>query len=330
MSDKSAIEWTDATWNPVTGCTKISAGCDRCYAERFAERFRGVEGHPFECGFDLTLRPERLRQPVAWRRRRMIFVNSMSDLFHKKVPAVFVDRVFDTMEQADWHTFQVLTKRSSRMRTYVNARYADRPPPDHIWMGVSVEDGARLSRIRHLAETRARVRFLSLEPLLGPVEELDLKGIHWVIVGGESGPGARRMDPEWVCEIRDRCARANVPFFFKQWGGRTPKAGGRELDGREWSEWPSMLPTVALLRNASSTGGSLTSDDPPGTGDLPWRRPRRPFGARSAHAGKACDPADAISRRGCRFSPGVGLPKSCISTALPVRAGIRTARTDRR
>ena len=169
MADSTAIEWTDATWNPVTGCTKISAGCDHCYAERFAERFRGVKDHPFERGFDLTLRPKRLSQPMAWRRPRMIFVNSMSDLFHKAVPRAFVDAVFETMESADWHVFQVLTKRSSRMRAYVNARYADRPAPAHIWMGVSVEDGTKLSRVRHLGDTAARVRFLSLEPLIGPI-----------------------------------------------------------------------------------------------------------------------------------------------------------------
>ena len=163
MADFTAIEWTDATWNPVTGCTKISAGCDHCYAERFAERFRGVKDHPFERGFDLTLRPKRLSQPMAWRRPRMIFVNSMSDLFHKAVPRAFVDAVFETMESADWHVFQILTKRSSRLRAYVNARYADRPAPAHIWMGVSVEDGTKLSRVRHLGDTAARVRFLSLE-----------------------------------------------------------------------------------------------------------------------------------------------------------------------
>ena len=240
MSDASAIEWTDATWNPVTGCTKISAGCDHCYAERFSERFRGVKDHPFEHGFDLTLRPERLNQPIAWRRPRMIFVNSMSDLFHKGVPRAFVDLVFETMESADWHVFQVLTKRSSRMRTYVNARYADRPAPDHIWMGVSVEDGTKLSRVRHLEGTAAQVRFLSLEPLIGPIDRLDLTGIHWAIVGGESGPGARPMDPDWVRRIRNRCVACGVPFFFKQWGGRTPKAGGRLLDDREWNQWPDL------------------------------------------------------------------------------------------
>ncbi len=245
MTSKTAIEWTDATWNPVTGCTRISAGCDRCYAERFAERFRGVPGHPYEHGFDLTLRPERLDRPASWRRPRMIFVNSMSDLFHKRVPREFVDAVFDTMERADRHVFQVLTKRSSRLRAYVNARYADRPAPGHVWMGVSVEDGTKLSRVRHLAETAARVRFLSLEPLIGPVDGLDLGGIHWVIVGGESGPGARPMRSEWVRRIRDRCVASRVPFFFKQWGGPTPKARGRTLDGREWSRWPRAFPPAA-------------------------------------------------------------------------------------
>ena len=238
MADSSAIEWTDATWNPVTGCTKISAGCDRCYAERFSERFRGVKDHPFERGFDLTLRPERLKQPMAWRRSRMIFVNSMSDLFHKSVPRAFVDSVFETMERADWHVFQVLTKRSSRMRAYVNARYTDRPAPAHIWMGVSVEDGTKLSRVRHLGDSAARVRFLSLEPLIGPIDQLDLNGIHWTIVGGESGPGARPMDPDWVREIRNYCVARRVPFFFKQWGGPRPKSGGRLLDGEEWNELP--------------------------------------------------------------------------------------------
>ena len=245
MPDKTAIEWTNATWNPVTGCTKISAGCDRCYAERIAERFRGVAGHPFESGFDLTLRPERLRQPLTWRRPRMIFVNSMSDLFHKKVPREFVDAVFETMESADRHVFQVLTKRSSRMRDYVNARYRHASPPANVWLGVSVEDGTKLSRVRHLRDTTAEVRFLSLEPLIGPVDGLDLAGIHWVIVGGESGPGARPMELDWAISIRDRCLALGVPFFFKQWGGTTAKAGGRLLEGREWNEWPHAIPDTA-------------------------------------------------------------------------------------
>jgi protein gp37 len=240
MADHTNIEWTDATWNPVTGCTRISPGCQHCYAERFSERFRGVDGHPFRFGFDLTLRPERLLQPLAWRRPRMIFVNSMSDLFHKRVSFEFADQVFDTMERADWHIFQILTKRSSRMRNYVRQRYGHSEAPSHIWLGVSIEDDARRSRVRHLLDTPAPIRFLSIEPLLGPITALPLKGISWVIVGGESGPGARTMQPEWVRTIRDQCVAACVPFFFKQWGGRQPKSGGRELDGREWNEWPAI------------------------------------------------------------------------------------------
>lgn len=238
MVAKSAIEWTDATWNPVTGCTKISPGCDHCYAERFAERFRGVEGHPYEVGFDLSLRPERLSQPLKWRTPRMIFVNSMSDLFHKSVPEEFANRVFDTMEQADWHVFQVLTKRSSRMRSFINRRYPRSAAPPHIWLGVSVEDERRRSRIDHLRSTQATVRFLSLEPLIGPVGHMNLDNIHWVIVGGESGPHARPMQIQWAREVRDQCVHAAVPFFFKQWGGIRPKSGGRLLDGREWNELP--------------------------------------------------------------------------------------------
>lgn len=238
MAETTAIEWTNATWNPVTGCTKISAGCDNCYAERFSERFRGVVDHPFEMGFDLTLRPARLEQPLRWRQPRMIFVNSMSDLFHKLVPFDFVDRVFDTMEAADWHTFQVLTKRSSRMRDYIIRRYGNKGSPEHIWLGVSVEDGTKLSRIRHLAQAPIPVRFLSVEPLIGPIGEIPLTGMGWVIVGGESGPRARPMEEQWVRDIRDQCTAARVPFFFKQWGGFRPKSGGRKLDGKEWSQFP--------------------------------------------------------------------------------------------
>lgn len=251
MADGSAIEWTNATWNPVTGCTKISAGCDHCYAERFSERFRDVPNHPFRTGFDLTLRPERLEQPLQWRRPRMIFVNSMSDLFHKLVPFEFVDRVFDTMQLANWHTFQVLTKRSSRMRDYVRGRFGDSGAPAHIWLGVSVEDGTKLSRVRHLQQTPVPIRFLSVEPLIGAVGKLPLDGIGWVIVGGESGPGARPMDPQWVRDARDQCVAQKVPFFFKQWGGLRPKSGGRSLDGREWNQWPSM-PTT----NSAPIGGA--------------------------------------------------------------------------
>ena len=245
MADGSAIEWTDATWNPVTGCTKISRGCDNCYAERFSERFRGVAGHPFESGFDLTLRPERLAQPLSWRRSRMIFVNSMSDLFHKSVPEAHIDAVFDTMEKADWHVFQLLTKRSSLMGKYLQRRYASRECPQHIWCGVSVEDAPARSRIEHLRSAPAGARFLSVEPLLDTVGELNLDGIHWVIAGGESGPRARPMDPRWVRQVRDECVRQDVPFFFKQWGGFRPKDGGRELDGREWNGFPAHLPDLA-------------------------------------------------------------------------------------
>src|SRR5690606_37793521 len=238
MALTTAIEWTNATWNPVTGCTKISAGCDNCYAARLSERFRNVPGHPFEQGFDLTLRPERLLQPLSWRKPKMIFVNSMSDLFHKQIPRGFIDKVFETMEKANWHTFQILTKRSSLMRDYVNARYKNARCPEHIWLGVSVEDGTKKSRIEHLRKTSATVRFLSIEPLIGEMGILNLSGIHWVIVGGESGPGARIMRYEWVKSIRDQCASEGVPFFFKQWGGLRPKSNGRELDGREWNEFP--------------------------------------------------------------------------------------------
>src|SRR5581483_2912849 len=215
MADGTAIEWTDATWNPVTGCTKVSRGCDNCYAERFSERFRGVPGHPFETGFDLTLRPERVKQPLSWHRPRMVFVNSMSDLFHKKIPSSYISQVFETMEQADRHVFQVLTKRSSPLRNFVNERYPAGRAPSHIWLGVSIEDKQALVRLKHLKETRASVRFVSFEPLLGPLGSLDLAGIQWAIAGGVSGPKARAVDPNWIREIRDQCVAAGVAFFFK-------------------------------------------------------------------------------------------------------------------
>jgi protein gp37 len=246
MADSTAIEWTDATWNPVTGCTKISPGCDHCYAERFSERFRGTPSHPFESGFDLTLRPERIDQPLRWRQPRMVFVNSMSDLFHKDIPQEFISRVFDTMERADWHTYQILTKRSSLMRNFLRRRYGSSCGPRHMWFGVSVEDGRRLSRVRHLQEAPAGIRFLSIEPLIGPVGTLDLTGIAWVIVGGESGPQARPMHRDWVRDIRDQCKAAQVAFFFKQWGGIRPKSGGRKLDGREWSQFPKPAAPYAV------------------------------------------------------------------------------------
>ncbi len=246
MADGSAIEWTDATWNPVTGCTKISRGCDHCYAERFSERFRGVPDHPFSAGFELTLRPERIGQPLNWRRPRMVFVNSMSDLFHKDIPRQFIDHAFDTMERADWHVFQILTKRSSLMRKYLQARYGRGCAPRHIWCGVSIEDLKARSRLAHLQDAPASIRFLSLEPLLGPLGQLDLTAIDWVIVGGESGPGARPMQAQWVRNIRDQCIHQGIAFFFKQWGGMRPKTGGRALDEREWNEFPGhLVPQVA-------------------------------------------------------------------------------------
>jgi protein gp37 len=240
VSDNSSIEWTEATWNPVTGCTKVSPGCAHCYAETFAERFRGVPGHPYERGFDLQLRPERLSQPLAWKRSRLIFVNSMSDLFHPGVPLEFIRRVFETMAQADWHTFQVLTKRSERLAELATKLLW----PENVWMGVSVENQRWTSRITDLRSVPAAVRFLSCEPLLGPLE-LDLTNIHWVIVGGESGHRSRRMKPEWARAIRDQCAEARVPFFFKQWGMHNEagmKLGkvraGRLLDGKFWNSLP--------------------------------------------------------------------------------------------
>ena len=242
MADSTQIEWTDSTWNPVTGCTKVTAGCDFCYAERFSERFRGVKGHPFENGFDLTLRPERLQQPLKWRQPRRIFVNSMSDLFHKEVPAAFIDSVFDTMEQAPWHTYQVLTKRSSLMTRYLSRRYKDALAPRHIWVGVSIEDAKNTARLAHLKAARAATKFVSFEPLIGPVGPVSLKGIDWAIVGGESGPRARPMDEAWVLEVRDQCKADKVAFFFKQWGGVRPKSGGRLLRGREWSQYPDRSP----------------------------------------------------------------------------------------
>lgn len=251
MADSTQIEWTDSTWNPVTGCTKVTAGCQNCYAERFSERFRGVPGHPFASGFDLTLRPERLRQPLSWKQPRRIFVNSMSDLFHKEVPAAFIDAVFDTMEEANWHTYQVLTKRSSLMARYLRRRYPNGAAPPHIWLGVSIEDAQNAVRLKHLKAAPATIKFVSFEPLLGPVGPIDLSGIDWAIVGGESGPRARPMAEEWVLEIRDLCRLHKVAFFFKQWGGIRPKSGGRELRGREWNQYPRVAKRSSDL-NAQS------------------------------------------------------------------------------
>jgi protein gp37 len=234
MSDKSSIEWTDATWNPVTGCTQVSPGCDHCYAKTFAERFAGVAGHPYEQGFALKLWPERLDLPLRWKRPRRIFVNSMSDLFHKDIPDEYIQRIFDVMVQADWHIFQVLTKRSARL-----ARLAPSLPwRPHIWVGVSVENNQYAWRVDQLRRVPAQVRFISAEPLLGPIDRVNLAGIQWVITGGESGNRCRPIDEDWVRDVRDRCVSRGTAFFHKQWGGRTPKANGRLLDGRTWDEQP--------------------------------------------------------------------------------------------
>jgi protein gp37 len=236
MSDRSAIEWTDATWNPVTGCTQVSPGCDHCYAKVFAERFQGVPGHPYEQGFRLQLRPDRLELPLNWKQPRRIFVNSMSDLFHRDIPDEYIMKVFDTMNRADQHIFQVLTKRSARL-----ARLGPRLPwAPHIWVGVSVETNQYAWRVDQLRKVPADVRFISAEPLLGPLDQVRLDGIHWVITGGESGVGCRPCNVDWVRDLRDRCLIQGVAFFHKQWGGRTPKAGGRLLDGRTWDQLPAV------------------------------------------------------------------------------------------
>lgn len=235
MSDKSAIEWTNATWNPVRGCTKISPGCKHCYAERFAERFRGVPGHPFEHGFDPRLVPSALTLPLTWKTPRLVFVNSMSDLFHEDVSDEYVEQVFEVMERARQHQFQLLTKRVERMVRFTEKR---RVPPN-VWTGVSVETADYVWRVRLLRRVPAAIRFISAEPLLGPIRRLPLKGIHWVIVGGESGPYARPMQEEWAISIRDRCRDAGVPFFFKQWGGAQKSRWGRDLKGRTWDEMPA-------------------------------------------------------------------------------------------
>ncbi|HEY3267213.1 MAG TPA: phage Gp37/Gp68 family protein [Armatimonadota bacterium] len=246
MSDHSKIEWTDATWNPVRGCTKISPGCAHCYAETFAERFRGVKGHPYEQGFDLRLVPEKLLEPLGWATPRAIFVNSMSDLFHEDVPDHYVRQVAQVMLSADWHTYQVLTKRAGRLAAMLECPLRDAAAARHIWWGVSVEDRRHgLPRVDALRNSPASVRFLSIEPLLEDLGELDLKGIHWVIVGGESGRGARPMHPEWVKSIRNQCAAASVPFFFKQWGGVNKRQHGRMLDDVTHDETPYRPPSEA-------------------------------------------------------------------------------------
>lgn len=257
MAQQSAIEWTDATWNPVTGCTKIGPGCENCYAERFAERWRGIKGHPYQHGFDLRLWPQRLSHPKQWKKPRMIFVNSMSDLFHKEIDPTFVDKVFDVMEAVDWHVYQILTKRSSLMRNYIQKRYDGGPVPKHIWLGASVENAAHKGRIDHLHEINSEACFISFEPLLGPIGDVDLKGIAWAIVGGESGPRARSMDGRWATALRDVCARDSVAFFFKQWGGARPKSGGRLLDGEEWNGFPWQIVPPYIIDQLRPGGTSI-------------------------------------------------------------------------
>lgn len=240
MSLNSHIEWTDATWNPVRGCTKISPGCKHCYAETFAERFRGVKGHPYEQGFDLRLVPEKLAEPFAWRSPKLVFVNSMSDLFQPGVPDEYVKAVSQVMARANWHTYQVLTKRSERLRDLLTEQLQFAAEQENIWWGVSVEDRKYgVPRIKHLRHSPAKVRFLSVEPLLEDLGEINLSGISWVIVGGESGPGARPMKREWVVSIRRQCREQGVAFFFKQWGGVRKAKSGRLLDGRTYDEYPA-------------------------------------------------------------------------------------------
>jgi protein gp37 len=237
MATNSAIEWTESTWNPLTGCTKVSPGCKHCYAERMARRLQAMGQPNYRNGFKLTLHEHALELPLHWGQPQMIFVNSMSDLFHEEVPIEFIQKVFDVMKEASWHTFQVLTKRSKRLVELDHILEW----PDNVWMGVSVETIDYVFRINHLRQTHSKIKFLSLEPLLGPLKSLELSAINWVIVGGESGPGARPMQPSWVMDIRDQCLKSKVPFFFKQWGGTNKKKAGRKLDGRTWDEIPASI-----------------------------------------------------------------------------------------
>jgi protein gp37 len=254
MAQHSEIEWTDATWNPVRGCTKISPGCKHCYAETFAERFRGVKGHPYEQGFDLRLVPEKLAEPLRWRTPKMIFVNSMSDLFHDQVPDEYVVAVARVMTAAKWHTYQVLTKRADRLSRLLNSDLAFAAQQPHIWWGVSVEDKKYgIPRIKELQRAKAAVRFLSVEPLLEELGRLDLQGIDWMIVGGESGPGARPMKKEWVLALRDQCKKGRVPFFFKQWGGVRKAKTGRRLEGKIYDEFPPRVQLSVLTPDECST-----------------------------------------------------------------------------
>lgn len=243
MASNSPIEWTEATWNPVTGCTKIGPGCAHCYAERMANRLKAMGQRNYANGFDLTLQEQMIELPLRWKRSKRIFVNSMSDMFHVDVPVEFIQKAFDVMHRANQHQYQILTKRSERLLS-LDAQLDWQP---NIWMGVSVENARFQHRIDHLRETRAHVKFLSLEPLLGPLPNLDLRNIDWVIVGGESGPHARPMTPSWVSDIRDQCRDAGVAFFFKQWGGVFKSRTGRELDGRTWDQMPNEPSTASVV-----------------------------------------------------------------------------------
>jgi protein gp37 len=244
MGDKSPIQWTDATWNPTTGCSKVSPGCKNCYAERLSKRLQKMGNPKYQHGFEFTLHKKALELPLRWTRPRKIFVNSMSDLFHESMPEDFLRACFDTMERGDWHIYQILTKRPHRMFSFVKD-YGK--VPEHVWLGTSVELAMYKPRIEILKEVPASVKFISFEPLLGPIGQVNLNGISWAIVGGESGSNHRPISKEWVREIRKQCKQQRVAFFFKQWGGRTAKAGGRILDGREWNEYPPIADPMLQL-----------------------------------------------------------------------------------
>lgn len=263
MADKSAIEWTEATWNPTTGCDRVSPGCDHCYAQTLSKRLKAMGSPKYQLdgdprtsgpGFKLTVHPSALDVPRGWSAPRLIFVNSMSDLFHEDIPFEFIASVFDVMGRAEHHTFQILTKRQDRLADLA----PDLPWPRNVWMGVSIENRRFVHRADRLREVPAAVRFISAEPLLGPLEHLDLDGIHWLIAGGESGPRHRPVRVEWLRDLRDHCADAHVAFFFKQWGGHRPKTGGRELDGRTWDQMPARQAAQSLeLRSARECSGRV-------------------------------------------------------------------------
>ena len=276
----------------------------------FPSVFAASKGHPFETGFDLTLRPERIKQPLRWRRPQLVFVNSMSDLFHKNIPTEYIARVFDTMERADWHIYQVLTKRSSLMRDFVHQHYRGQAAPPHIWLGVSIENAAAMTRLRHLKQTNASVRFVSFEPLLGPLGAVNLEGIHWIIAGGESGPGVRPMQIEWVRALRDQCQAQRVAFFFKQWGGRTPKTGGNTLDGRQWLEYPRVESEQQLGMPLQVAG--VPKDDANDVPDVgPWAREKT----------EACSVESSATR--CFYRRFTAQRKPCLSLARSCRARSR-------